>query len=188
MPDSPPEEPRPRSPKPRDDTQRVPTPYADALTKRARVDYETSSDESTAVDEIKLSRAMTITALRARRYTEARAWQQTLSNALRIQVKAEGLDAGRDDLMTVIAGSADARRLALASAAEGSQPAAPRGSRPCPISHIVITTIDANHYIDHRAPTRRRIDRSPSPPRSANHSPPTVEGARRLVRPILSPL
>ncbi len=125
MPDSPPKEPRPQSRKPKEDTERVPTPYADALTKRARVDYETSSDESTAVDEIKLSRAMTITALRARRYTEARAWQQTLSNALRIQVKAEGLDAARDDLMTVVSGSADSRRLAMATAAEGSPPAAP---------------------------------------------------------------
>jgi hypothetical protein len=152
MPDSPPKEPRPQSRKPKDDTQRVPTPYADALTKRARVDYETSSDESTAVDEIKLSRAMTITALRARKYTEARAWQQTLSNALRIQVKAEGLDAARDDLMTVVSGSADSRRLVMATAAEGSQPAAPRGSGLCPISHIVITTIDANHYIDHGYP------------------------------------
>jgi hypothetical protein len=129
---SPPEEPRPQSPKSRDDTERIPTPYADALTKQARVDYETSSDESTAVDEIKLSRAMTMTALRTRKYTQARAWQQTLSTVLRIQVKAEGLDAGRDDVMNVVSRSADARRLALASAEKDSPPAAAADSSSAP--------------------------------------------------------
>jgi hypothetical protein len=118
----------------------IPTPYADALTKQARIDYETSSDESTAVDEIKLSRAMTMTALRTSKYTQARAWQQTLSTVLRIQLKAEGLDGDRQDVINVVATSADARRRAIACGAEDSQPSASADPNTLSLPSVPIAT------------------------------------------------
>ena len=87
------------------------TSYATALTKQARIDYEISSDGSSAAEEIKLSRAMTITALRARKYTEARAWQKTLSTALRIQAQAEGTESERSDFVGVLFRAGDDARV-----------------------------------------------------------------------------
>ncbi len=131
-----PNQPAESGPEPGDETESTATPYAEALTNQTRIDYHASKDGSSAGDEIKLSRAMTIRALRARKYAEARAWQQTLSAALRIQAKAEGLQAGRDDAMTVLLHAAHDSLTALSTSSENPTASDVDGdpSTPAPIT------------------------------------------------------
>lgn len=112
---APPKEGTDTSAQPAEEAEPVTTPYADALTRQTRIDYQASAGGSSAGDEIKLSRAMTLRALRVRKYSEARAWQQTLSTALRIQAKAEGLQTDRSGTIGILLQAAADTRIAIST-------------------------------------------------------------------------